>query len=389
MSGADTEHEKATVKPAAALDWPGIEALLPGLSHRNAEIERLGALPPDVVTALKSAGVWRTWLPCELGGFETPAGEVVDLIARLSEADAAVGWCAMIGIGTATAAAILPREGAEEMWATGDEVCGGSLAPTGMGRWQDDATLIVDGRWGFGSGVSHCDWVFGGVRTAASRVPDLVGFPASEIEQLDTWHVLGLGGTGSHDYVVAGSAVPKRRTRSMAEFQPWAGGPMWAVPVTTLLLTIVGAVPTGIARRALAELVNLAQAKVAFRGKATLRERELVQLVVGEGYAQVDAAQASLTASLEALVAEATATGSVSGQARIRARLAAANAARCCADVVTACYRTGGTCALMAEHPLSRALRDVHATTQHYAVSSAMLAQLGAGLLGLEVPEPY
>ena len=58
-------------------------------------------------------------------------GEVVDLVVRLSEADAATGWCAMIGIGTAAAAAVLPREGAEEMWPTGEEVCGGALAPAG------------------------------------------------------------------------------------------------------------------------------------------------------------------------------------------------------------------------------------------------------------------
>lgn len=385
---SEARVEKAAA-PARSLDWSGIESLLPGLSRRNGEIEQLGQLPPDVVTALRSAGVWRTWLPRELGGFETAPGEVVDLVVRLSEADAATGWCAMIGIGTATAAAVLPREGAEEMWLTGDEVCGGALAPTGTGSWQPDGTLLVEGRWGFGSGIRHCDWVFGGVRSDSGPIPELAAFPAGAVEVLDTWHVLGLGGTGSDDYAVHGVSVPKCRTRSMAALRAWACGPMWRIPITTLLLALTGAVPVGIARRALDELVRLAGHKAAYRSSAPLRERETVQLVVGEGYAQVEAAQASLAAALDTMVAEATATGSVSARARISARLAAASSAHRCADVVTACYRAGGTTAMAAEHPLSRALRDANAATQHYAVNSATLARLGGGLLGLDVPEPY
>jgi indole-3-acetate monooxygenase len=374
---------------AGSLDWAGIESLLPGLARRNDEIEQLGELPPDVVAALRSAGVWRTWLPRELGGLETAPGEVVDLVVRLSEADAATGWCAMIGIGTATAAAVLPREGAEEICATGDEVCGGALAPAGTGTWQPDDTLLVEGRWGFGSGIRHCQWVFGGVRTDRGPAPELAVFPVGEVEVLDTWHVLGLGGTGSDDYTVHGVPVPRRRTTSMSAFQAWAAGPMWRVPITTLLLALTGAVPIGIARRALAELVSLAGHKVAYRSSAPLRERETVQLVVAEGYAQVEAAQAALAAALDTLVAEAAAVGSVSARARISARIAAASSAQRCADVVTACYRAGGTTALLAGHPLSRALRDASAATQHYAVNSASMARFGGGLLGLDVPEPY
>ena len=386
---ASRTGQEPAAPPAGALDWSGIESLLAGLSSRNDEIEQLGELPADVVAALRSAGVWRTWLPRELGGFETTPSEVVDLVARLSEADAATGWCAMIGIGTATAAAVLPREGAEEMWTTGDEVCGGALAPTGTGTWQPDGSLLVEGRWGFGSGVRHCDWVFGGVRSDGARVPELVAFPADQVRVLDTWHVLGLRGTGSNDYTVHAAVVPRRRTRSMAAMRAWASGPMWRVPITTLLLALVGAVPAGIASRALAELVRLAQDKVAYRSSTPLRERETVQLVVGDGYAQVEAAQASLAVTLDNLVAEAAATGSVSARARISARLAAVSSAHRCADVVTACYRAGGTSAMLAGHPLSRALRDASAVTQHYAVSSASLAQLGGALLGLDMPEPY
>src|ERR1700761_1282433 len=370
---ASRTGQEPAAPPAGALDWSGIESLLAGLSSRNDEMEQLGELPADVVAALRSAGVWRTWLPRELGGFETTPSEVVDLVVRLSEADAAAGWCAMIGIGTATAAAVLPREGAEEMWTTGDEVCGGALAPTGTGTWQPDGSLLVEGRWGFGSGVRHCDWVFGGVRSDGARVPELVAFPADQVRVLDTWHVLGLRGTGSNDYTVHAAVVPRRRTRSMAAMRAWASGPMWRVPITTLLLALVGAVPAGIARRALAELVRLAQDKVAYRSSTPLRERETVQLVVGDGYAQVEAAQASLAVTLDNLVAEAAATGSVSARARISARLAAVSSAHRCADVVTACYRAGGTSAMLAGHPLSRALRDASAVTQHYAVSSASL----------------
>ena len=81
-----------------SLNWSAIEALLPELSRRNGEIEQLGELPPDVVTALRSAGVWRTWLPRELGGFETAPGAV----APISATKLAVGL-SVPGFGSATA----------------------------------------------------------------------------------------------------------------------------------------------------------------------------------------------------------------------------------------------------------------------------------------------
>jgi hypothetical protein len=48
---------EGTAAPAAgSLDWPGLEALLPGLSQRGGEIERLGELPPDVRHRLLPGG---------------------------------------------------------------------------------------------------------------------------------------------------------------------------------------------------------------------------------------------------------------------------------------------------------------------------------------------
>ena len=63
-----------------------------------------------------------------------PAGRGDHTLSSLAAADGAAGWCAAIGMGSNLVAGYLPRAGAEEVFATGDEIAGGSLMPAGRAR---------------------------------------------------------------------------------------------------------------------------------------------------------------------------------------------------------------------------------------------------------------
>src|SRR3546814_9465918 len=70
------------------------------------------------------------------------------------------------------------------------------------------------GRWGFSSGCDHCDWIFlGGLIFTEGQPPEYRTFllPKSDFEIVDTWHVMGLKGTGSKDIVVNDVFVPEYR----------------------------------------------------------------------------------------------------------------------------------------------------------------------------------
>ena len=68
----------------------------------------------------------------------------------------------------------------------------------------------VSGRWSFASGIHATGWMSAGV--AAEGAVRGVLLPTKELEILDTWHVVGLRGTGSTDFVARDIFVPEHRS---------------------------------------------------------------------------------------------------------------------------------------------------------------------------------
>lgn len=73
----------------------------------------------------------------------------------------------------------------------------------------------VKGRWHFGSGIHHADWVLAG-----AVVPGLHPFEGSRVMVLprdqvvnhDNWQVAGLNASGSCDYSIENVFVPEQMT---------------------------------------------------------------------------------------------------------------------------------------------------------------------------------
>ena len=74
----------------------------------------------------------------------------------------------MIASTSSLLGAYLPEREAELIYAGGRSVTGGVFAPRGRAERRDGA-FVVDGRWSFVSGVTHCDWVLGGCVAARRR----------------------------------------------------------------------------------------------------------------------------------------------------------------------------------------------------------------------------
>lgn len=357
------------------------------ISDRGAEIERAGRLPGDVVAGLRASGVFRLWLPRELGGLEAAPSEVLPILIRLAEADASTGWCAATGIASNTAGAYLSEPAARELFGTGDELVAGALMPGGRAVRESGGGFRLDGRWSFGSGTQHSDWVVGGAVVAdepGARSVLAMLMPVAEVEFLDTWQVAGLEGTGSVDYQVRGLPVPAEHAIELATMRAWPAGAMWRIPLRSLLYPVLAAVPLGIGRRAVRELTVLAGIRTKTDANRRMAEQDLVQLNVARARALVESGAGYLSDSLQAL-ADAAALGEVpSAQLTAQARLAAAHATDSAAEAVLLCYRTAGSAALYRTSPLQRALRDVNAATQHYALSALGFQLAGQVLLGLE-----
>jgi alkylation response protein AidB-like acyl-CoA dehydrogenase len=367
------------------------------ISDLGPAIEATGELPGEVVVGLRESGVPAMWLPHELGGGECTPADVIDAVSMLAAADGSTGWCAAVAVGTGALAAYLPEAGAREIFPTPSTIVGGSFNPAGHAVVVD-GDLRVSGRWGFGSGSRHADWLCGAlVVVDASGAPVLVDdgrpdarlafFPAGDVRIVDTWHALGLQGTGSHDFEVIDLRVPLDHTMTFA-FAPWPGGALWRMPPMSLFFAPMAAVPLGIARAAIDELVRLAAVKIPYRSARSLAERDVVQAMVAQAEAEVRSAGAFLREALEEVWASAQQGDEVTMRQRALVRLAIVNASRSGIRAVDLCYEAAGSTAVFRSNPMQRYLRDVRTSGQHVVLASSGLETAGRVLLGLDPDTP-
>jgi len=368
-------------------------SLGPELRDRSAEIEDLRRLPDDLVDGLVADGLLRLWVPAALGGPELDLVEGLEVFRELARHDTAVGWCSMIASTTSVCAGLLPEEHARVLYGDPGAVTGGLAAPVGRAR-SVDGGLRVDGRWAWGSGTSHCTAIGGGVLLVdehgapAPRDDGLLVafafFDRDDVEILDTWHVLGVRGSGSNDYEVRGAFVPEGRWVELTRPVPRVDGALYRFPIFTLLAASVASTAIGVAERAVEELALLAGGKVPQGSNRTLAERPAAQAEL----ARAEATAASARALLLERCGDAWET-SVAGDAptvaqRRAIRLAATDAAQRCADAVSRLHRMGGGEAVYRRSPLERLFRDANVISQHAMTAERTYELAGRLRLGLD-----
>ena len=97
-----------------------VDGLTPAVREAAAETSQGRRLPEHLFAALRTSGLLRMYLPKELGGYEARPVELVRAIATLAAADGSTAWCAAIAAGGAYFGGLLPRAGAQQVFANPD-----------------------------------------------------------------------------------------------------------------------------------------------------------------------------------------------------------------------------------------------------------------------------
>ena len=107
-------------QPTSVLE--NVRALLPEIRERAEEIEQARAVPRDLAEKLRSAGVFRRYVPRSHGGDEMWPDEGLTVIEELARADASVAWVAAVGSEGPSFYAYLPPETYDKIYAGGPDV---------------------------------------------------------------------------------------------------------------------------------------------------------------------------------------------------------------------------------------------------------------------------
>jgi alkylation response protein AidB-like acyl-CoA dehydrogenase len=333
------------------------------------EIDSGRRLPEELVALLRDSGLLRAGAPREVQGLELAPGRALRCAEAVARGDASAGWCVSIAITSSLLVGYLPPSSRDELFGDGRGVAAGVWAPRGTAR-SAPGGVVVSGRWAFCSGISHADVMFAGCLVDEGRVPSVVALDVDDLEVLDTWHTLGLRGTGSHDTVASEVFVPADRVFSLFD-GPVVDRPLYRFPVFGFFALSIGAAALGNARAAIDDLIELAGGKKGLGSTRTLAERPATQAAVAQAESALAAARALYYESIDAAWQASQGGEAVSVDVRNSLRLAATHAVRTSADVVRAMYDLAGGSAIYDGAPLQRRFRDAYTATAHFQVNEA------------------
>jgi alkylation response protein AidB-like acyl-CoA dehydrogenase len=335
----------------------------------STEIDDDRRLPDELVAALDESGLLRAGAPAEVRALELPPGVALRCAEAVARGNASAGWCVSIAITSSLLVAYLPASSRDALFGDGRGVAAGVWAPRGTARTVDGG-VVVSGRWAFCSGITHADTMFAGCLVDDQRVPSVVALPKEDLQILDTWHTLGLRGTGSHDSVADEVFVPSDRVFSLFD-GPVVDRPLYRFPAFGFFALSIGAAALGNARGAIDDLTELACAKKGLGSTRTLAERPATQAAVATAESALEAARALYYQGIETAWQASQGDEGVSVEARNRLRLAATHAVRTSADVVRDMYDLAGGSAIYDNSPLQRRFRDAYTATAHFQVNEA------------------
>jgi alkylation response protein AidB-like acyl-CoA dehydrogenase len=370
--------------PLAAL-----ELLAPRIEQTRAASAAQRRLPGELARAMAEAGLFALLVPRALGGLELDPLSAADVVEEASRIDGSAGWAVMIGAQSAWFAAFLPAPVAEHVVGRPAATLAGVLRPGGRAV-PVDGGYRVSGQWGFASGCTYADHLYGTCvveRADGQRELRLVYVPASDASILDTWRSVGLRATGSHDFTLRDVAVGEEWTLPMPVLgEAPHDGPLYRDGYQNLAFVLQSAQALGVARGSLVAFTELAAGTVRWLSGVPLRDRPMVQITVARAEAKV----ASARAWLREAVAEAWDTiltgDPPDPRQRIRGRMAITHGISTAVGVADVLQQVAGAAAVPEDHPLQRRFQDLRTAAAHVQAAPSIFELTGALLLGADAP---
>lgn len=357
--------------------------------------EELRQLSPATKAALRSVDAFNLCSPEELGGINAHPRLQTQVIADITAHDSSAGWCALIGAHeSAWLASRLPDSSVKRIFANADErwpVTCGSIAPDGEAE-QVEGGWMVNGRWGWASGIYHSDYVL-----AQCRIPNqepepgkppplvIVAAPRDDVVVEDTWHTMGMRGTGSTHYRYDNVFVPDEMCLAGFERPPLRGDGWLARPTVTFLTAAGYGFPLGVAKRAIEEITTQATTHTRTGQRASISEQQHFQGDLGRCVALVEVMEGYGHHLFEELLTAPVRSLEDAVQMDDRARAALRWAHQAAEDVARTAHEHAGGPAVYSDNVLARLLRDIQTVSQHVIQTQSAYIRRGQHHLGMTV----
>lgn len=366
--------------------------LVPVLAERAPKAEAARSVLPETIADFQAAGFFRVLQPRQYGGYEMDPQVFYEIVMTLAEGCMSSAWClGVIGVHNWQIALFDPRAAAD-IWSKDTSVL---IASTYMPKGQVrpvDGGFRFSGRWGFSSGIDHCQWVFlGGLifDPGNKHPPEYRTFllPRSDFEVVDTWHVMGLKATGSKDIVVKDVFVPEYRThRAQDGFIGTNPGretftaPLYKLPFGQIFVRAVSAAAIGALQGAVNSFRDWGRAWMGNMGAKTA-EQGPAQFAVADATVAIDEMKLVLNRNFQALLDKVKSGQPLDINERLQYRYQASQVVERCAKHAYQLFSACGGRGIFNDFPVVRHFLDICAARAHYANNPDIFGRNFGGVL--------
>lgn len=300
----------ANSKPGRAIEAAELisraQKMIPTLRGRADQTTQLRRLPDETVADLRQSGLPQLFQPARFGGAEASIEAIVDVMIAISGGCPSTAWCLAQYITHNQMIARFPLQTQERVWVRPDCLVSGILIPR-LGKARPvDGGYLVSGAWPFVSGVDPSDWcvLSAGVDRAGTPKEDRIFLvETSSLKIHDTWHSVGLCGSGSQDVEVTDLFVPDNMSLCVQQLKSgdFPGravnhAAIFRLPVIMTFGIVLGACLVGMAESMFETFLLQSRDRRALMSEGETASFQTHQSRIGEISASLQAAEALLRA---------------------------------------------------------------------------------------------
>ena len=359
--------------------------LAPVLRERAADADRDRMISQESMSMIRDAGFLRILQPQENGGYALPPDVLWRVTCEIARGCASTAWLVGLSGANVWLLSLFDETCRAEVFANGGQV----LVPVLTGSAGRDVQVRdvpggykVSGQWRYASGIDQADWVAALVPLADGPALAIFETDAFTIDH-DSWHVLGMRGTGSKDIALAETVVPRHRTLSWSAIQ--AGrehpDPLYRLPANPFLAMSIAAPLIGTARGVVDSLTDAISQRLSGSAGTDSDDDPRIFTTLGMCAAETDMAETTLYENSTRLYAAGN--PDLSERARIRASTVVA--ARTALGAAHRAASAAGGALLQQGSALERGFRDIHAMASHFLMHPDSSTE-ALGRLRLDLP---
>lgn len=369
-------------------------ALIPTLLARASACDAGRKVPDETIEDFRNAGFFNILKLPEYGGYGMTILTLARVIQEVGRGCMPSAWVLFVLGSHQYELALLNPQVAKDIYEVNpNALIGSSYAPLGS-MVKVDGGYQLKGTWRFCSGIDHADWVgVGGMvmMPGASR-PDfrtcLVHKSKFVIDQ-NSWHTIGLAGTGSKDFTISDVFVPDHHSHSMMEahlmlgqdkLPAWNRYSYWQVVNMSMASAIIGGAQGAVDefQRQFATRTNNFSA-----GKAG--DDPFVKARLGQAVMLVNGAKARVQAICLEMARLIEAGEEMPVDVRLGWSAETAQCGKMCEDAVMLLFKATGARGLQLENPIQAILRNVFGGSNHIAMNvEGVNSAVGNLMLGRE-----